>query len=559
MSVGKKLSAIFLVLIVILISVCAVTYISLDNIKDNQEELIEDGVGSLTELNELRFRLSCKGLQMRSYLIEADQVSKNKLNKCSEELEQILIALASNDNLDQNKVKEIISAHNRFKEHKDEFISLVDREEKNAAYKLMRIDLSLENNVMEKAASELINETGEYVTELQDKSHNSVTMTKLVSLAGILYTLIFILLVMVYVKKRVVVPLTKLKDSAKLIASGDLTGVLIKVKSKDEIGELGTIFNDMQISIRRLINNIRGNAEQLSASAEELTASVDSITDTANEVSSHIGETNSIVQSYKVAADNSESAMIETSTGVQRIAEAAQTLTNTSSAANDSAVKGSGVINRAQTQMTSIDEATSKVNELVRKLEKQTSEIGYISQSITDITDQTNLLALNASIEAARAGEHGKGFAVVADEVKKLAEESKRSAESISSLTDEIKRDTDDVLHAVTDAIGSVRSGVEIIDEADKSFNRIKEVVGETLNQITDISATTQEIAAGAEQVTASVSEIASGTNKVSSDIGEVYIALKEQIATMSEVRSVAKALTMSSVNLQEEINRFKA
>ncbi len=56
------------------------------------------------------------------------------------------------------------------------------------------------------------------------------------------------------------------------VSEGDLTTAII-VNSKDEIGELGYAFSQMQNNLRTLIQNVEMSAEQVVASSEELTAS----------------------------------------------------------------------------------------------------------------------------------------------------------------------------------------------------------------------------------------------------------------------------------------------
>lgn len=63
-----------------------------------------------------------------------------------------------------------------------------------------------------------------------------------------------------------------------------------------------------------------------------------------------------------------------------------------------------------------------------------TKKIVEVMDFIEEIAEQTNLLSLNASIEAARVGEQGKGFHVVATEIGKLASKSFNATKSTADL-----------------------------------------------------------------------------------------------------------------------------
>lgn len=102
------------------------------------------------------------------------------------------------------------------------------------------------------------------------------------------------------------------------------------------------------------------------------------------------------------------------------------------------------------------------------------------NNSITQVASQTNLLSLNASIEAARAGEAGKGFAVVAQEIKSLSDSSKDTAQDSNKNKNEI-------VVAMDKLAGESQHLIQIVDEVNE--------------RISNLAASTQEIAASATMI----------------------------------------------------------
>ena len=138
-------------------------------------------------------------------------------------------------------------------------------------------------------------------------------------------------------------------------------------------------------------------------------------------------------------------------------------------------------------ESSAITELMKRVMEFCARVQTSFTEINILldklennNNNITGIASQTNLLALNASIEAARAGEAGKGFAVVADEIKTLAENSRMTAGDSNSNKEEI--------------------GVAIARLVQES-NDLIAVIDEVNARMTNLAASTEEIAASADMV----------------------------------------------------------
>uniref|UniRef100_UPI0025535C36 HAMP domain-containing protein n=1 Tax=Lysinibacillus sp. fls2-241-R2A-57 TaxID=3040292 RepID=UPI0025535C36 len=104
--------------------------------------------------------------------------------------------------------------------------------------------------------------TGTIFAKEIDKSASSILNHTLIVLiiAIVISTIVFY-----FVMKGIIKPIRLLKDSAVTISKGDLTEK-VTITSHDEIGQLGQAFNDMQDSLRTLIQKIEQNAEEVASS-----------------------------------------------------------------------------------------------------------------------------------------------------------------------------------------------------------------------------------------------------------------------------------------------------
>jgi methyl-accepting chemotaxis protein len=168
-----------------------------------------------------------------------------------------------------------------------------------------------------------------------------------------------------------------------------------------------------------------------------------------------------------------------------------------------------------------IAETNGDVANSMKALQDCTKAVKGIVDTIMSISSQTNLLALNASIESARAGEAGRGFAVVADEIRQLAEKTKQETENIARILDELTKNAEEAANAVERSVDAANVQDEMIEQVSMSFEEMSKNVNgliadiegidnmlaslsEANNQIVDnityLSATTQEVTASSAQ-----------------------------------------------------------
>ncbi len=332
-----------------------------------------------------------------------------------------------------------------------------------------------------------------------------------------------------------------IKDIAE--GEGDLTKKL-EILSKDELGELATWFNTFVDNLREIIRELADNtgivddsSTKLLDIATRMTASAEESYERANAVASSSEEMNT---NFRTVAATME----ETTNNTNVVSAATEEMTSTINEIAKHSEMARSITEGAVKQAAN---ASEKMNHLGN----EASDIGAVTESITDISEQTNLLALNATIEAARAGEAGKGFAVVANEIKELARQT-------ADATANIKARITGIQNTTTETVGEIKDIATVIDN-------INEIINTIATAIEEQSATTQEIAnniaqtsLGIQEVNNNISQGTSVINEITQDIASVNTSVGEISNISNEVKYSVDELNQMAFKLNEIIGRFK-
>ncbi|CQR56214.1 methyl-accepting chemotaxis protein [Paenibacillus riograndensis] len=370
--------------------------------------------------------------------------------------------------------------------------------------------------------------------------------------------LVIALLMMFFIIKAITKPILSLNRSARRVSEGYLNEE-IRINRTDEIGQLAQNYNLMVGSLRNIVVDISDTSGVLASSSQQLTA-------TTEENSRATGYVAELVQNSSMEAETQTAAMAETarameemSSGIQKIAEAAASIVDSSADTDADVSTGSRKIAQMSLQMDAIRQSTHQSSELISQLNGLNSQVSEMSSAISNIAVQTNLLSLNAGIEAARAGEHGRGFAVVASEVRKLADQSKTTAGNIQDTIEQMTELIDRTYQAIHVTVAAdVELGIQATTEAKEAFISIEQSTAKINGQIHDISAITEQMSAGAQEVAASVQEISNISRSTSDAFQNVTAATEQQLASMEEISASSTELSKMAADLQHKIERFK-
>ncbi|SFE75715.1 methyl-accepting chemotaxis protein [Paenibacillus algorifonticola] len=385
----------------------------------------------------------------------------------------------------------------------------------------------------------------------------AVTSTNAIT-AVVIFAVLLALVIAYLIAQMVSKAVLKVSRAAEQIAGGDLTGEMIVIKNRDEIGDLAKSFNAMTHSLREVINSVSMTSSLVAASSEELMASAEQNSKASEQISETVEELAVGTSEQVDMVKRSSQAIEEMSIGVEQIALRAQSVSTSALDAAAQSSEGNRTIQQAVVQMDSIQRSISSLAELVTGLGERSDEIGKITDVITAIATQTNLLALNAAIEAARAGDHGRGFAVVADEVRKLAEQSSASALQITGIVSVIQKDTINAVQAVTMNRQEVSQGIAVVTNAGEAFEQILDAVNKVAGEIQEVSASAEQMAASTDEVVGFVKQISHIAEEASGGAHNVSAATEEQLASMEEIASSAASLSSMAEELQDKISRFK-
>lgn len=562
MKLGLKLNLILLFLMILLVVSSLVNRYSLSQIDKVNSELIDEHLVGFEIVENIRFELAMQGLYARAIILDETDENKKLLKDYATALDKSIKDFSTYSEKHeefQTVYKNLVISNNNFNKELMTVLTLIEQKETIKTKERVNNELQDQNREILSHTSELIKKMQSKMSELSVTSSNSSALA--INFSNSLFVISFLatILCIIFTRKQIIQPLSKLMNIASQIADGNLRVDIFQTKSKDEIGQLSSIFNQLKENISSLITKIQSNATELSSMSEQLAASTEENLAVSENLTERIETTAIATRNSAIVCNETAMEMNETTNGIRHISEATLLLHETSLTTNSIATNGIQTIDKAQVQMKAINSSTELVKESVNLLSRKTEEIEQITKVITEITEQTNLLALNASIEAARAGEHGKGFAVVADEVRKLAEQSKHSANSIDSLLSEIRNENVNTEKAIQSSISSVKDGVNFMGEASQTFVSINNAVTVMTTQIQEVSATSEELSESAKKVNAAIDEIAKGAKITSDDIEVIVASIEEQTATTEDISKVAQILSENSLQLQQQTQQFKA
>ncbi|HEY8891087.1 MAG TPA: methyl-accepting chemotaxis protein [Clostridium sp.] len=395
---------------------------------------------------------------------------------------------------------------------------------------------------------------GTYVNDFNVGSNKILDITLYVLLA----VLVLGSTVIVLFAKHISAPIRKIGEAVDIVASGNLNPPNLNIKNRDEIGKLNESFNIMVENVNELASSVKKSATVVFNSTQVLDAIVDENTASINEVAASVDE---------IARGSSEQAT-ETQNGVDRVkrlADKIELVTGLSIKTNEATVATVGIGNKGLDTFELLlkkseenNKASKKVSDIILEVDRNSIEIGAITQAISQISEQTNLLALNAAIEAARAGEQGKGFAVVAEEVRKLASQSAVSAAKVRELIDGIQKKSKDAVKAMENGSAIAIEQSKSVIDAKSIFTQILKSIGKVSEDMESIKGYSIDMETEKNEIVVILETLSASTEENSAATQEVAATTEQQLASIDQIVSHTQDLKSLAAKLTEAVNAFQ-
>lgn len=555
-SLKTKLLIGFLAIIIISISYSVYNSIALNKIDQKAENIVDRQLPSLLINEKLQINISEQISLTRAYVLFGYPAYVDRFNELSKEinaLEEEALQVA------QTKTMEDLIERRAVLERyiQKSIMEVYDQgEEETAKENLITMNTQADRiisgyyDIVEDSENVIVEEGKELLAQSRSTFIIGIIIATIVTILGLIIAL--------FVANIISNPIKRVSERMKLIAGGDLSNEPLETNSEDEVGQLVSASNQMNVDLKNLLTEINKLSHSVLLQSEGLTQAATEVKEGSDQIVSTMEEVASGAESQANTTNDLSSSM---ALFMEKIRAGNLSGEKSYTSSQDLLLltnEGRELMNSSIKQMESIDQMVMDTVHKVKNLDQHSQDITKLVSVINGIADQTNLLALNATIEAARAGEHGRGFAVVADEVRKLSEQVSLSVNDITHIVSAIQGETNVVTSSLQNGYQEVEEGTNEIIATGEKFTMIHDSLIHMADNIQKNSEELESILENGHVMNQSIEEIAALFEQAAAGIEETSANAHQAGQSMDEMADNSLHLATLTERLNELIARFK-
>jgi methyl-accepting chemotaxis protein len=328
-------------------------------------------------------------------------------------------------------------------------------------------------------------------------------------------------LVSVMVNRMIIAQTREAEVVASNIAAGDLTQP-VRVRSTDELGQLGRGLNRMIIGLKGMIVSVRDAAQGVSAVSDQVKALAQRVTAGSREQAE--------------AVEEAASSVNEMHFSLKEIAASVEDLHRTSEHTTSAAIETAA----------SVAEVARTMSDLSTSIEEASTAITQMSAAIREIAEHVELLSSAADETAASAAQ-------IRESVKEVESNAGRSAELAAAVAADAKqlgmRSIEKTMEGMQQIEATVRRNAEVINR----LGERAENIGSILTVIEDITDQTGLLALNAAILAAQAGEHGKGFAVVASEIRELANRTSASTKEIGDLITTVQAESREAVEAMRE------
>jgi len=452
------------------------------------------------------------------------------------------------------------SATGYFKIFHDSFIPAIQKGDLYQANLILNSKLIPLYQEHRKYIDKIVEISNQNSTEIEASANNTIKNSVLLLVLLAVISMVVVIIFSLIIIRMITKPLSFLTKHLGIVATGDLSNTIPDryLNCKDEIGMIAKATQNMQNSIKNIIQSVKQVTTTVNKAIIEsnetinnLTTELDAVSKTSDTLCFHI-------QDVAASSEEISATTIEIEKSIEDISANANDGAFASDAISKRAILLKGNAKESQANIQNIREIITHSMANAMENSKQVEKIRGLSVAILEISSQTNLLALNASIEAARAGESGRGFAVVASEIGKLATNSNNTVTEIQSTVETVFEAVNTLVKASKDTIDFLDNQIingynELVQSNDSYSDDASSINGLVLT----LSATSKELFSSVKTVSEAIENIANSTSEGANASSDIAKTISLIYSKANKVKEETILIKDSSEQLAQMIQEF--